>query len=66
VRLKHGLWAFSHWRLAESMAKLVIAVLRGDLDEEAKQRGVFNGTRAAISGIKAQDVHMRTGGGAAP
>ncbi len=64
VRLKHGLWAFSHWRLAESLAKLVIAVLRGDLGEEAKQRGVFNGTRAAISGVMAQDIRTRTGSGA--
>lgn len=65
VRFKHGLRAFSQWRLAESLAKLVIAVLRGDLDEEAKQRGVFNGTRAAIKGVKAQDVRTRTGSGAA-
>jgi N-acetylglucosaminyl-diphospho-decaprenol L-rhamnosyltransferase len=65
VRLKHGLWAFSHWRLAESMTKLMIAVLRGDLHEEAKQRGVFNGTRAAINGVKAQNIRTRTGSGAA-
>lgn len=59
VRRKHGLRAWSHWRVLESSVKLYLARLRGDTNEQAKQRGLRNGTLAALRGLQAQVVRDR-------
>ena len=66
VRKKHGLPVFSRWRVMESLVKLGWARLRGDSHEAAKQRGLVQGTLAALRGAAAQDVRDRIGEGLAP
>jgi GT2 family glycosyltransferase len=61
VRLKHGLPAFSRWRVAESAVKLMLARLRGDAGAQAKQRGLMEGTLAALRRAEAQDIRERVG-----
>ena len=56
VRLKHGLAAWSRWRVLESAIKLLLATLSSNENEKAKQLGLLHGTRAALRGVKAQDV----------
>ncbi|MFM9975588.1 MAG: hypothetical protein ACKVON_13565, partial [Beijerinckiaceae bacterium] len=59
VRRKHGLRAWSHWRVLESSVKLFLAQLRRDRNEQAKQRGLLKGTLAAFRGVQAQEVRDR-------
>lgn len=56
VRRKHGLPTFSRWRVGECAAKLVLARVRRDQSEIAKQRGLLAGTMAALRGIAARDA----------
>jgi N-acetylglucosaminyl-diphospho-decaprenol L-rhamnosyltransferase len=56
VRGKFGLSRPGLWRIGESMVKMLIAQLRRDPMEEAKQLGLINGTFAHMRGMRAMDV----------
>jgi GT2 family glycosyltransferase len=56
VRLKFGLPAPGYWRVGESVVKTVLAKLRRDRVEEAKQMGLVNGTLGHLRGLMAMDV----------
>jgi N-acetylglucosaminyl-diphospho-decaprenol L-rhamnosyltransferase len=56
VKRKFGLRAPGYWRVVESLVKTRLAQMRRDLMEEAKQRGLVNGTLAHMRGHQAQDV----------
>jgi N-acetylglucosaminyl-diphospho-decaprenol L-rhamnosyltransferase len=62
VRRKHSLRVWSRWRILESSIKGLLARMRSDRNEQAKQSGLLNGTRAALKGVKAQDVRATVGG----
>jgi len=61
VRKKFGMIAPGYWRVAESLVKMFLAKLARNSMEEAKQRGLVEGTLAHMRGVKAQDVRDRAG-----
>jgi N-acetylglucosaminyl-diphospho-decaprenol L-rhamnosyltransferase len=56
VRGKFGLMRPGVWRVLESVVKMVIAQLRRDRMEVAKQLGLINGTLGHMRGMRAMDV----------
>lgn len=59
VRQRFGLAAPGYWRVAESFVKLFLARIRRDRMEQAKQKGLIDGTLAHMRGVRAQDVRDR-------
>ncbi|MGL5116430.1 MAG: hypothetical protein ACRC7C_14010, partial [Beijerinckiaceae bacterium] len=59
IRRKFGLSAPGIWRVGESVVKMLLAQFRRDRQEEAKQRGLVNGTLAHMRGVKAQEARDR-------
>jgi GT2 family glycosyltransferase len=56
VRGNHGLSRPGYWRVIESFAKMLLAQMRRDGMEEAKQLGLINGTMGQMRGLGAMDV----------
>jgi N-acetylglucosaminyl-diphospho-decaprenol L-rhamnosyltransferase len=56
VKLKYEMAVRGWWRVAESAVKLAGAMLRRDRMEEAKQRGLIDGTIGHLRGLKAMDL----------
>lgn len=56
VRGNHGLSRPGYWRVMESFAKLLLAQMRRDRMEEAKQLGLINGTLGQMRGLGAMTV----------
>jgi len=61
VRKKFGMVPPGYWRAAESLVKMFLAKLARNRMEEAKQRGLVEGTLAHMRGVKAQDARDRAG-----
>jgi GT2 family glycosyltransferase len=56
VRLKHGLPLTTRWKRIEAAVKAPLAGLRRDPWDFAKQQAIAAGIRAAMRGVRAQDV----------